>query len=382
MKNFENYGRLASLAALTSLCACATAPIPYKEPIRATPPSGEVSMSQAVTILDASGSHAEEFTESKATLESIIAVMPDGQYDAGNIHFGGSDREATGVAPFNRETLASAANGANFLEGTSPLYAVFEEDLEVAIGGGSGRAVVVVISDGLVTDYPGRSGVNELTLEAARQVSSNRPDEVCYHAVQSGNSVEGAEFMRSLASVTACGSYRNASTLGSAAALQDFSRSIFISEAAGAGMSAATPTAADTDGDGVVDSMDECPGTLKGARVDSRGCWILPNLRFAVNGAELEESSTSMLYPEIEVLKANPDVRIRIDGYSDSDGAAAYNQDLSARRAASVRDFFVSQGLEANRFEVKGFGEANPIVPNDSKENKERNRRVELTIID
>ena len=59
----------------------------------------------------------------------------------------------------------------------------------------------------------------------------------------------------------------------------------------------------------------------------------------------------------VAVLEANPGVRIRVDGYTDSDGSAAYNQSLSERRAASVRDYLVSAGLDADRFEVKGFGE-------------------------
>ena len=189
--------------------------------------------------------------------------------------------------------------------------------------------------------------------------------------------------MQSLAKVTSCGSYRKASSLGTASALQQFSRSVYLSkEPAPEKKVAAALPASDTDGDGVVDSKDACPGTLKQAKVDSRGCWELHDLRFEVNGAGIAPEITKALRQDIDVLKANPNVRIRIDGYTDSDGAAAYNKNLSERRAASTRDFFAGQGLKADRFEIKGFGEENPIVPNDSKENKRTNRRVELTILD
>lgn len=373
-----------ALATVALLGACATAPIPYKNPVSVTPPSGRVAVSQSVTVFDASGSQAETFAESKATLESIVAAMPNGSYDAGHVHFGGRDREETGVSRFNRGGLASAAKNAAFLEGTTPLYSVFEKELAGAIGGGSGKAAVIVISDGLVTDYAGRSDSNERTLEAARQVASDRAGEVCFHTVQSGDSADGAALLRSISNVTSCGSFRNASSLGSASALQDFSRNVYLGGPAPAPPPRQTTvsTPMDTDGDGVSDANDKCPGTLKRARVNSRGCWTLHDLRFAVNGAAIEAGFTSTLAEDIDVLKANPDVRVRIDGHTDSDGSAAYNQGLSERRAASVRDYFVSQGIDAGRLEIKGFGETDPIVPNDSRENKRRNRRVVLTIID
>ena len=240
---------------------------------------------------------------------------------------------------------------------------------------------MLIISDGLATDYAGRADEGSRTLEAARALASERGD-VCFHTIQSGNAAEGATLLRSIADITSCGSFRNASSLGTASALQQFSSAVYLG---GAPAPRSTPVAAalpDTDGDGVVDPRDDCPNTLRAARVDARGCWTLNDLRFAVNGAGIETGFTSSLRSDIEVLKANPDVRIRVDGHTDSDGSATYNKSLSERRATSVRDFLVSEGLDADRFEVKGFGEASPIVPNDSSANKRRNRRVELTILD
>ena len=69
-------------------------------------------------------------------------------------------------------------------------------------------------------------------------------------------------------------------------------------------------------------------------------------------------------------------------GYTDSDGAAAYSQALSERRVQSVRDYLVAAGMASDQLTVKGFGESNPVALNDSAANKRLNRRVELTIID
>ncbi len=245
----------------------------------------------------------------------------------------------------------------------------------------------MIISDGLATDYAGRADENQRTLEAARALASERGD-VCFHTIQSGDAAAGATLLRSISDLTSCGSFRNASSLGSASALQQFSSAVYLGGAAPAPSRPApraTPVAAalpDTDGDGVVDPRDDCPNTLRSARVDARGCWTLHDLRFAVNGAGIQQGFESSLREDINVLKANPDVRIRVDGHTDSDGSAAYNQGLSERRASSVRAYLVSRGLDLARFTVKGFGEESPIAPNDSRENKRRNRRVESTILD
>ena len=372
--------RLLGTALVTVLAACATRPIPYKEPVAVTPPSGSVAVEQTVTLVDASGSKREGFADARATLESIVAAMPDGDYQAGQIVFGGSAREETGVAAFDRATLATAAREASFLEGTSPLYRVLERDVPQALGGGGGSAAIVLISDGLATDLAGRSGAEGRTLAAARALADDRGGDVCFHTIQVGDSPEGASLLQSLAGVTDCGSYRTAGSLSTASSLQSFSRDVYLADAP-----AATPAAAtivDSDGDGVADFADDCAATLKEAPVDERGCWTISGLEFAVNGAEIEAGSASALGESITVLQANPDVRVRIDGHTDSDGSPAYNQKLSERRAASVRDQLVAEGLSEDRFDIKGFGETKPIVPNDSAENKRKNRRVELTILD
>ena len=69
---------------------------------------------------------------------------------------------------------------------------------------------------------------------------------------------------------------------------------------------------------------------------------------------------------------------IAVNGYTDGIGGEAYNQKLSERRAGSVVDYFVKGGLDKSRFTAKGYGEAQPVAPNDTKEGRAKNRRVEL----
>lgn len=362
--------------ALAAAGGCATAPIPYKTPVSATPPTGQVIVSQAVNLLDSSGSEESLFPDAKATLESIVGVMPDGTYSAGHVHFGGFNREATGMAAFNRSTLAAAAKNATWIEGTTPIADVLTTDVGGLIGGSAGRAAVVLISDGRATDYAGRDGVSDGAVAAAQGLATSRSGETCFHTIQVGDDPAGAATLQAIANVSSCGSFRNASTLASASALQQFSRDAYLGAAAPVAVAPG-----DEDGDGVLDPRDACPGTLKGARVDGRGCWTLQGLQFSVASAEIDRRYTTMLHEAIDVLKANPDVKISIDGHTDADGSDAYNQSLSERRAASVLTYFETEGgLAAGRFVSKGYGESRPAAPNDTRENKAINRRVELTI--
>ena len=372
------------LSALALMTACAHAPIPYKTPVSASPPAGTIAVSHAVNVLDASGSNAGVYSEGRATLEAIVGVMPNDRYSAGNVVFGGYDREATGQAAFNRAPLAAAAKSASFLQGATPIFDVIENDLGAAVGGSSGKAAIVLISDGLSTDYAGRPGSEGIALEAAKALAAGRQGATCFHTIQVGADPVGADFLGALANTTSCGSFRNASSLSSASALQAFSREAYLGGAPAPVRRPVqrAPVDGDADGDGVADSRDRCPNTLRNARVDARGCWTLTGVRFAVNSAQLEPGSVAVLSKDLDVLRANPGVNISVDGHTDSDGSEAYNQDLSTRRAASVRDYFVSQGLKPSRFKVRGFGESSPAVPNDSRENKRINRRVELSIID
>ena len=125
--------------------------------------------------------------------------------------------------------------------------------------------------------------------------------------------------------------------------MQSFQRDVYF---------AAAPVVAavdgDDDGDGVLNSKDRCPNTPKLVRVDERGCWAIADVYFETNSAEIDADSKELLRTlGVAVLKANPDLRVRVDGHTDSRGSDAYNQQLSERRAEAVRKFFIDEGIDA-----------------------------------
>jgi outer membrane protein OmpA-like peptidoglycan-associated protein len=82
------------------------------------------------------------------------------------------------------------------------------------------------------------------------------------------------------------------------------------------------------------------------------------------------------------VIKANPQLtKILIEGHASSDGDDKHNMELSDKRAKAVREALVAKGVKAEVLEAKGFGETKPIASNDTDEGKEKNRRVEFTIV-
>ncbi|MES9868814.1 MAG: OmpA family protein [Sedimenticola sp.] len=144
--------------------------------------------------------------------------------------------------------------------------------------------------------------------------------------------------------------------------------------------------ALDSDGDGVPDYKDKCPGTRKGAKVDMNGCEIidsvtidLTNDEFDFDSAKLKPAMMSALDDVAARVNASAgDESLMIVGHTDSVGSEAYNQGLSERRAQSVADYLAGQGISAGKMSTMGKGESSPIADNGTSEGRAKNRRVEI----
>ncbi|TNF41526.1 MAG: OmpA family protein [Bacteroidetes bacterium] len=111
----------------------------------------------------------------------------------------------------------------------------------------------------------------------------------------------------------------------------------------------------------------------------TEGKLVTYGIYFDVNKDIVKPESYGTLKEIATVLQENPDVRVKIVGHTDSDGADASNLDLSKRRGASVKNELVKTfGIDASRLESDGMGEGQPVAPNDTPANKALNRRVEL----
>ncbi len=109
---------------------------------------------------------------------------------------------------------------------------------------------------------------------------------------------------------------------------------------------------------------------------------ISEKVQFAYNKADILPASNDLLNDVATVMKQHPEVKkIRIEGHASSEGTAAYNKDLSDRRAKSVMNFLINLGVSADRMEAIGYGIERPIADNETETGREKNRRVEFNII-
>jgi len=104
------------------------------------------------------------------------------------------------------------------------------------------------------------------------------------------------------------------------------------------------------------------------------------NITFATNSADINAGFFDVLNSVVLVLKEFDKTLIDVYGHTDSVGADAYNQTLSERRAASVGQYLIGQGVAGRRVYTQGFGETSPVASNDTDAGRQQNRRVELQL--
>jgi outer membrane protein OmpA-like peptidoglycan-associated protein len=147
----------------------------------------------------------------------------------------------------------------------------------------------------------------------------------------------------------------------------------------------------DKDGDTVVDRLDKCPEVP--GEPDNDGCpkqkyivvtkekiELKQKIHFATASAKILPDSFAMMNEIAEVLRKAPQIKVRIEGHTDSRGKLKYNMKLSQSRADSVKSYLVNQGVEPERMEARGFGPTQAIADNRTAAGREQNRRVEFII--
>jgi OOP family OmpA-OmpF porin len=338
---------------------------------------------------------------------------------------------ASGMAPYAKSVLADGLAKVPKAGGNSPLGDALTAAAE-ELAGLKGKTALVVISDG--TEMGTGPEV------AAEALVSTHGDNLCIQSVQVGADPAGTELMKKIAAASSCGGFQSADTILTSGGMAGFVQNVFIGEkldsdadgvADAVDQCPGTPAGVevdakgcplDTDGDGVADHMDQCPGTPTGAKVDAKGCpvdtdgdgvadyadkcpgtpagmmvdasgcpratksakvtaagtWLYEDIRFANGKAELTASSTPVLQEIAAAMKANPEVKVEIQGHTDSRGSLALNERLSQERADAVRNYLLDQGIAPERMRAKGYGPHRPIADNNTADGRAQNRRVEL----
>lgn len=152
---------------------------------------------------------------------------------------------------------------------------------------------------------------------------------------------------------------------------------------------AAALATVDSDGDGVLDPLDRCADTSAGAKVDESGCNVVLTediretlyVQFSTGGSTVAEASIEEIGRVAQRMREFPDVRLLLEGHTDSSGGADLNRSLSEQRAEAVKQILVERfDIESSRVDAVGRGEDAPAFSNDTAEGRAKNRRVEAVL--
>lgn len=136
----------------------------------------------------------------------------------------------------------------------------------------------------------------------------------------------------------------------------------------------------DADHDGVPNDKDKCSNTPEKAVVSVSGCWTLMGI--FPSGMTTIESDVHQALDQVKmILTQNPSLRIEIQGHTDNMGSASANKRLSEKRAKSVMQYLIDQGVDPERLQWAGYGQTQPIASNETAKGRRQNRRVELNPI-
>jgi OOP family OmpA-OmpF porin len=369
---------LLSVLAVLSLFGCAT-----KEPVPLpafTAKQFDASMYQSkvddfVVILDASSSMRHDhngntkFVLGKAIAERLNLTLPELGQTAGFRSFGHDDAVSKnktdlwyGMDKYSTLAMADGIAKVTVPGGTSPLSMAITAAGKDLAGLSGTRKAVIIISDGMDMDPQ---------LSEIQAVKEKYGSSICFYTIQVGNDPAGKAFLDQVTRIGGCGFLSNADDLIAGNGMADFVENVFLEKNA-------QVVRLDSDGDGVYDDMDQCPGTPAGAKVNAVGCWVLENVLFDFDKAIIKPEAFPLLDDVHAILEKNAGLKVELQGHTCNIGTEKYNMGLSQRRADAVKAYLVKKGIDEGRLTTKGYGFSKPVALNSSEFGRSMNRRVEL----
>jgi OOP family OmpA-OmpF porin len=256
---------LLMIAALMSACATSSQPVPPFTPVNVAAGGHALKTQNAVVILDTSSSMAEGYQQRKkidlatAVVRNLSATIPGGIGIKSGLRTFGHDhnfsKDSTKLiqkmGDFDKAAQLKALDSVVKAGGPSLLNKAIDgaaKDLD----GLSGNSAMIIVSDGKPT------GKNPIA--AATALKEKLGDALCIYPILVGDDAGGKALLDEIAKIGGCGFATNADDLASGPQMAEFVKKVFIGDLM------------DSDGDGVANAMDKCPGTPAGVKVDAAGC--------------------------------------------------------------------------------------------------------------
>ena len=358
-----------------------------------------------LVLFDASASMSnsykqeEKFAQAKFVAHNLNQTIPPLDMQSGIRVFGprayclkDTCRPLYGMTRYSPKEFSAAMAKITCTGGLTPLPQAINmasKDLT----GTNGPIAVILISDA--------EDVDSASVEAANAIKSEYQDRVCIYPILIGDAPGSREIMDQIALAGKCGFATDYEALNSPQGMADFVKKVFLEkdmDSDGDGVYDSvdrcpnTPlgTKVDKDGcpvkvdqdsdhDGVLDSVDRCPDTPLGIKVDKEGCPLPIELKVEFNYNKY--TIRPQYKPELEkfahFLKSYPNLTADLEGHTDNIGSMKYNLELSRKRAESVKQYLIEKfNINPARLTITGQGFNKPIASNKTEAGRQRNRRV------
>jgi outer membrane protein OmpA-like peptidoglycan-associated protein len=295
----------------------------------------------------------------------MIATIPDVQMDAGlRIFWAGKTDLIYGMTQLNKVDYTKAVNSIEMVNGGTPLeLAITKAGNDLS--GSQGNSALIIVSD--FSGSPMKGDVkniddinNDAVMAAITKVNAEYGDKLCVYAIQLAYTQTGKDLSEQIVQNVAGGYNVNADKLATPAAMAFFVEKVISGNCNRYQQYVAKPV------EKVVFVADEPVEQEKVvAAVASEKVIILAfeDIHFDFDKATLKPEAQAILKRNIQMLKDNPNAKVRIAGYSSAAGTDVYNQKLSERRATAVEEYLISEGIiTPTRLTTIGYGETDPAM--------------------
>ena len=302
---------------------------------------------------------ATRLIHAKNATRNMIATIPENRMNAGLRTFAGEETKLIyGMKPLVKEDYIKAINSLEAPNGKTPLAKAITaagNDLR----GAKGHSAIIIVSD--FSQIPGVDDIKpEMVIDAITKVNAEQEDKLCVYAIQVGYTLDGKELAEQIVQNVAGGYTVNADKLLAPEAMGAFVEKVMTGDCNRYAKWVAKPV------EKVVIVAAEPKIEEKVVAAVSKPQVVilaLEDIHFDFDKSTLTPEAQTILKRNIQILKDNPNAKVRIAGYTSAMGTDAYNHKLSERRAMAVQEYLVKEGvITRDRLSTIGYGEANPAM--------------------
>ena len=295
----------------------------------------------------------------KATTRNMIVTIPEIRLNAGLRTFWSQETALIyGMKSLVKEDYIKSIKTIEHVKGMTPMGKAITaagNDLR----GAPGNSAIIIVSD--FSDIPGVDDIRPATvMEAITKVNADYGDRLCVYAIQIGYTLNGKELAEQIVQNVEGGYAINADKLVTPAAMGAFVQRVVAGDCMRYKQLAAQPTEKF-----VIVAEEPMVEEKIVAAVAEKKVIVLAfeDVHFDFDKSTLTPKAKAILKRDIQVLKNNPNAKIRLAGYTSASGTEVYNQALSERRALAVEEYLISEGLVTrDRLSIIGYGEADPAM--------------------